>query len=277
MRFHKNIARLAVPLLSAITITSCTKLNEDLNSTLTSAQVANNPGSTAGLLAAAYADLGGLLHSQDLLFCLQENTTDEALVPTRGGDWDDNGVWRVLHNHKWNADHAYILNVFNSFNKLNFDATNVLLFNPSATQIAEARFLRAFALYNILDLYGQYPYREPGEDLLKAPIVKTGAEAIDFIIAELDAIMGTLPAGGAPNLASKNAAKTLLMKCYLNKGAYLNRAAPTFAAADMQKVITIGNEIISSNAYSYTTNYFDNFAVDNDQKSKEAIFTYKNL
>ncbi len=68
MRFHKNIARLAVPLLSAITITSCTKLNEDLNSTLTSAQVANNPGSTAGLLAAAYADLGGLFHPGLIIF-----------------------------------------------------------------------------------------------------------------------------------------------------------------------------------------------------------------
>ena len=85
------------------------------------------------LLAAAYADLGGPLTAQDLLFSLQENTSDEALVPTRGGDWDDNGVWRVLHAHTWNADHQYVLNVFNALNKVNFDATNVLAFNPHSS------------------------------------------------------------------------------------------------------------------------------------------------
>lgn len=276
MKLNKNISRFAIPLLSALTITSCTKLNEELNSTLTSAQVANTPGSTAGLLAAAYADVGGLMTSQDLMFSLTENTTDEALVPTRGGDWDDNGVWRVLHNHKWNADHAYILSVFNGLNKLNFDATNVLLFKPTDTQAAEARFLRALSLYHLLDLYGQYPYREPGENLLNAPVVKSGADGIDFIISELNEILPKLPADNAITLANPDAAKVLLMKCHLNKGAFLNRAAPTFDAGDMQKVIALGTEIMNSNKYSYTTEYFDNFAVDNNIKSKEGIFSYPN-
>ena len=44
----------------------------------------------------------------------------------------------------------------------------------------------------------------------------------------------------------------------------------------MQQVITLGNAIISSGRYSYTPNYFDNFSVDNDVKSKEGIFAYPN-
>ena len=128
------------------------------------------------LLQAAYTDL--TLYSSDIgqIFNLQENSTDESLVPTRGGDWDDNGAWRVMHNHTWNADLGSILNTFNSLNKLNFDATNVLAFNPTPAQAAQARFLRALSLYELLNLFGQYPFRNPGDNLLNAPTVKHGAE-----------------------------------------------------------------------------------------------------
>jgi starch-binding outer membrane protein, SusD/RagB family len=278
MKNNKIFNRFIIPLLSvAIINNSCTKLDENLNSTLTSSQVAATPGSTDGLLAAAYSDLGGLLHGQDQLFSLQENTTDESLVPTRGGDWDDNGVWRVLHSHKWNADHGQLLSVFNNLNKLNFDATNVLLFKPSLSQEAQARFLRAFALFNLLDLYGQYPFRNPGENLLNAPVVKTGTEGIDFIISELNAVLPNLSSSNSNTIANPDAVRVLLMKCYLNKGAFLNRATPTFAATDLQSVITLGTNIINSNKYTLNANYFDNFSVDNDVKSKEGIFTYPNF
>lgn len=259
----------------------CTKLDEGLNSTLTNSQTAAALGAngTALLLNAAYADIGGPLTGQDLLFSLEENTSDEALVPTRGGDWDDNGVWRVLHAHTWNADHQYILNVFNALNKASFDATNVLAFKPTAAQAAEARFLRALVLYYQLDLYGQYPVRDPGEDLRKAPLVRTGADAVNFIINELTAILPDLPADNGPGRANPAACRTLLMKCYLQKGAFINRVTPTFDAADMNQVIALGNAIISSNKYSYNANYFDNFSASNGTTAaapKEAIFTYVN-
>ncbi len=259
--------------------TGCTKLDENLNGSLTKAEVTATLGSTgtALLLNAAYADLGGPLTSQDLLFSLEENTSDEALVPTRGGDWDDNGVWRVLHAHTWNADHAYILNVFNALNKASFDATNVLSFNPTAAQAAEAKFIRALVLYYQLDLYGQYPIREPGEDVRNPPLVRTGADAINFIITELTAALPNLPTANGPGRANPDACRTLLMKCYLQKGALINRAAPTFDAADMNQVITLGTAIINSGKYGYSSNYFDNFGPNNTSTAaREAIFTYVN-
>jgi hypothetical protein len=268
---YKKITIFSVLLIAAVT--SCTKLDEKLQSTLTYQQAATLP--TSLLLQAAYVDIGAPFTNQDQVFSLQENSTDESLVPTRGGDWDDNGVWRVLHNHSWNADHGQILTVFNNLNKLQFDATNVLAFTPTPLQAAEARFLRAFALYSLFDLYGQYPYREPSENLLNAPVVKTGAAAIDFIISELTAILPTL-GSGASSTANADACRFLLMRCYLNRGAFLNRAAPTFAVADMQQVITLGNAILGNTKYSYTPNYFDNFSFDNGVKSKEAIFAYAN-
>jgi hypothetical protein len=281
MIHYKKITKIALLLAVVGAISSCTKLNEKLNSTLTNAQVSSSLGAagTGLLLGAAYGDLAAngtnLLTGQDQLFSLEENSTDESLVPTRGGDWDDNGVWRVIHNHTWNADHGQILSVFNNLNKLNFDATNVLGFNPSKGQAAEARFLRAFALFYLTDLYGQFPIRNPGDNLLLAPDVKAGADAINFIISELTAIIPDLPAANGPALANVDAANVLLMHCYLQKGTFANRAAPTFDPADMAQVISLGTAIMGSGKYVYTANYFDNFTPTN-HSSKEAIFLYPN-
>lgn len=103
-------------------------------------------------------------------------------------------------------------------------------------------------------------------------------EAIDFVISELNTVLPDLP-GAVASMnfrANPDAARVLLMKCYLNRGAFENRASPTFADADMQQVITLGNNIINSGRYSFTPNYFDNFSVDNDVKSKEGIYAYQN-
>jgi len=278
MKFYNNITKFALPLIAVFAMSGCTKLNEGLGSNLANAQVSGALGSagTGLLLSAAYSDIGGPLTGQDQLFSLMENSTDESLVPTRGGDWDDNGVWRVVHNHTWNADHGQITTVFNNLNKINFDATNVLGFNPSAGQAAEARFLRALSLYYLLDLYGQFPVRNPGDNLLLPPTVYAGAAGAAFILSELNAILPNLPSTNATNQANPDACRVLIMKCLLQQGTWANRAAPTFASADLASVITLGNNtIINSGKYKYTANYFDNFNPTNDNSS-EAIFRYQN-
>lgn len=263
--------------LIGIVTASCSKLNEDLNSTLTNPQVTSSFRASGPqlILSGAYADLT-FLAGQDQLFSLEENSTDESLVPTRGGDWDDNGVWRVIHAHTWNADHGQILSVFNSLNKLNFDATNVLGFKPTPTQAAQAKVLRAFSLYYLMDLYGQYPIRNSGENLLLAPTVRSGQAGIDSIINDITVSIPDLPAPGNPALVNSDVAKVLLMKCYLQKGTFINRVTPTFDPADLAQVISIGKSIISSNKYSYMANFFDNFSVNNNT-STEAIWLYPNV
>jgi len=268
---------LSISILVIIIIAGCTKLDQQLNGTLTNEQAAKALGA-AFVLQTAYNDVGRPYSDMGNIFALEEVTTDECLVPTRGGDWDDNGKWRALHQHAWTVDGVdVILAQFNALNKINFDATNVLTpsFNATATQAAEARFIRALALYQLLDLYGQYPYRNAGDNLLNAPVVYRGDSAINFIISELTTILPQIPATNGKSQANQDAVKALLMKCYLNKGAFLNRANPTFANTDMQQVITLGNQIINGGKYSYSTNYFDNFNPTND-KSPEGIFAYPN-
>ena len=264
--------------LATAAIVSCTKLDQKLNSTLTNNQAANALGAngTQLLLQTAYNDVGSMYSDPGNIFALEEVTADECVVPTRVGDWDDNGKWRALKKHSWNADGVdIILNQFNALNKLNFDATNVLAFNPTKQQAAEARFLRALALYQLLDLYGQYPFRNPGDNLLNAPKVYFGDSAVQFIIDELTTVVPDLPDNTTMDKAGKDAANFLLMKLYLNRGAFINREAPTFDDADMQKVISLGTAIINSGKYDYMANYFDNFNPTNSG-TKEGIFGYPN-
>jgi len=196
--------------------------------------------------------------------------------PTRGPDWDDNGIWRSLHNHSWDADHAFLGNTFGELLQIVFSTSNLLQFSPSASVAAESRLLRAFVVNSVLDGWGQVPYRADPSDLLSDAEVLDAQGAIDLIINEIDAISNDLPDGPA-NRANKDAAKVLKMKTLLNKGMYLNRAAPTFDGGDMSQVIAIADDIINSGKYSLATNYFDNFAPNNDQISSENIFTAENI
>ncbi|WP_212001090.1 RagB/SusD family nutrient uptake outer membrane protein [Chitinophaga sp. HK235] len=272
----KYIFRSALVIASVVGFQACS-LNEQLGSTLTKNQ-ADSVIKVPALLKGAYDNLQMPYQDFGNTWGLSQMSTDETVGPTRGGDWDDNGVWRALHEHTWNADHAHIQNAFTNLLTLQFSATNVLNFKPDKNQAAQARFLRALSMFTVLDLWGQVPFRNPSDTLLNAPKVMKAQEALDFIIAELNAIqgdLGTRPATAA-YVANQDAVRFLLMKCYLNKGAFLNRAAPTFDAADMQKVIQLADQIKATGAYNLGTDYFDNFARDNDVKSKENIFTQQN-
>jgi hypothetical protein len=272
MRLHK----IAFILFSSLSLLGCSKLDEKLEGTLTQSQ-AQTVADINTLMQAVYNSLRTPFQVQDQVYSLEENSSDEVAVPTRGGDWDDNGNWRVMTTHNWTQDHSQIGNAFNSLLQAVFNATNVLTFKPSAQQAAEARFVRAFAMFTVLDLFGQVPYRQTGENLLNPPEVLKGIEAWNFILSEVNAIKDQLPDAPPAYKANKDAARVLLMKLYLNKGAFTNRQAPTFDAADMNQVIALADQIITGGKYTLANNVFDNYTPDNDVKSTENIFTNQNI
>ncbi len=257
---------------------ACTDLEETLKEDLTKTaaeEYLNANTDVAALLRGCYDGLRLPFQDQSRFWAASQHTTDETLGPTRGPDWDDNGIWRVLHTHTWTADHSFLSSTFNELLQVVFSTTNVLNFNATAQQKAEARFLRAFIMFTVADGWNQVPYRQPGENLLNAPNVLKGAEALDFVIAELNAIIADLP-DGPVNRANKNAARGLLMRAYLNKGTFADRQNPSFPQADMNQVINLADQIIATNQYSLDDNYFDNFAPNNDQVSSENIWTAEN-
>ncbi len=266
----KNIKKLCV-LFVALTMFSCTKLNEELRSEL---EISNSGITADQLLIGTYNNISQTFQGNSNLWAAQEISSDEAIAPTRGPDWDDNGEWRALYLHTWNNNQGQVRGAFGDLLNAQFAASNVLQFKPSPQQAAEARYLRALSMYWVLDGYDQVPYRENLIDYKILPKTLKGLEALDFIVSELNAILATLPDTGPAYLANKNAARALLMKIYLNKGVYANRAAPTFSPADMNQVIALADQIITSNKYSLLDRYFDNFSPDNNVKSTENIFTF---
>lgn len=266
----KQLKYLTVVLGAAVAV-SCTKLEEVQRDSV------NFQRATAtGLLQGAYNSLGGL-QTQDVVWALMEHSSDEALGPTRGPDWDDNGVWRVIHNHQWDADHSVVRNTFNSLLTAQFSATAVLEQSPTASEAAQARFIRALSVFLVLDLYDQVPFREDLKDLKQLPTTLKGSAAADKVISELNAALASLPDAGANTwVANKDAARVLLMKTYLNRGVYANRVTPTFAAADMNQVITLADQILGNARYALSDNFFTNFAPNNNSASKELIYTLEN-
>ncbi|MBC7947450.1 MAG: RagB/SusD family nutrient uptake outer membrane protein [Chitinophagaceae bacterium] len=272
------IVLLAVSLIGL----NCTKLEEKFGGDLSASQVTGGSSSASALLLGTYNSMRTTFQDQTRVYCLWEMTTDELIGPTRGPDWDDNGVWRVLHEHKWDGENIRLREGFNDLLGTTYAATNLLQFSPTPQQAAEARFLRAFAQFMVLDGWDQVPYRDPGESVLEPSRVRKGSEALDFIMTELTAIMNDLPNGGGANKprANKDAARVLLMKCYLNKGVFASNAtrnAPTFAAADMNQVIALADQVINTGNYSFASNYFDNFAPANTTIGSENIWTQENV
>ncbi len=259
---------------------ACTDLEEQLNEDLTGAEaqdLLNANADIESLLQAAYEGLRLPFMDQSRFWAAQQHTSDETIGPTRGPDWDDGGVWRSLHDHTWSSTHAFLGSTFNELLQVVFTTTNILTFEAVATpaQLAEAKFLRAFCMFAVADGWGQVPFRQPGDNLLEPSTVLTGDAAVDFIITELNDIMGDLP-DGPTHRANKDAAKVLLMKAHLNKGTFASREAPKFDNADMQQVITLADQIINSASYSLDADYFDNFAPNNDAVSSENIWTGEN-
>ena len=261
--------------LSVLTISiSCTDLEiEQTDSAFDESLCSGFAGvDPTASLDGLYNDLRGQIQGQEGLYALNEVSSDELLVPTRGTDWGDNGVWRNLHDHNWNPLHRDVKNTWNSFNQNVYRASLIIdaRSNASTQEVAEAKFLRGLSTFWIVDLYGQAPFRTPDEGPEVNPSVKTRAEAFDFAIQDLTEALPNLPTAGPSaslNKATKAAANYLLAKLYLNKHIYLNTTAD---AADMTKVVTYV-DAIKADGFALASGYFDVFK--NDVDSETILFT----
>ena len=204
-------------------------------------------------------------------YALQEVSSDALLVPTRGTDWGDNGLWRTLHQHTWDANHPHILNTWNDWNSSVFNASEIIDDRSGATsaQIASASFARAFAMFIILDNYGQVPFRAPDEGPEIDPRVFTSQEALDFIISDLDVAIAGLPSIAALDIDNLNrgtlaSAQFLKAKVLLN--AHIYRGEDQANAADMEEVISLVDEI-ADQGFSLQQGYFDIFKAEADTET----------
>ena len=124
-------------------------------------------------VAALYTNIGGYENSQGLqgttrgVYDFNTLTTDEAMIPVRGGDWYDGGFWERLYLHKWGVNDQSIREVWEYLfkvvilsnksievlekNRANFDEKKIDQY------IAEVRAFRGIYYYYLLDLFARVP------------------------------------------------------------------------------------------------------------------------
>ncbi len=251
-------------------VLSCTDLElEESDSLIAPSGEFSGVADPASALEGLYNNVYGQLGDQANLYALQEVTSDEFVVPTRGVDWGDNGVWRTLHDHSWNPIHTFVLNAWNQQNANVYNATTIIDSRSNATpeQVAGAKFIRAHAMFWIVDMYRQVPFRTPDEGPEVNPTIFTVDQSLELILQDLSEAIPNLPSTGPVGeenrFASKAAANYLLAKVLLNKHVYLE-TEPN--AADMTAVVN-AVDAIKADGYDLQSGYFDIFKPEVDTET----------
>ncbi len=251
--------------------------------TLATGSEVASPPDVPPSLAPVYEQLRTLASMEGYL-ALQEVATDQTMVPTRGAEWDDGGRWRALTQHEWTASHEDVAiawdRSFQGVHRANAAIAGLQVAanrgEPGASRLlAEARFLRAFFYWTLLDLFGQVPLVTTVEEsrgvvdpknASTLPAQSTRSEVFDFVRSELEAVASTLPSATQIEYgrASQEAASALLARLYINSGVYTG-------SSNWDKAADAAQKVIDSGSFALMANYYDNFAADNEQVSESIL------
>ena len=292
MNYIKKIA-LLIPTLLLI---AC---HDDLDQTpidpdsFTETNVFANADEAKGALAKLYASLAltgqqgpagqaditgideGTSQYSRLLFSLNELTTDNAVV-----GWGDPGLPN-LHAMNWGAGNDFTTGMYyrlaQEVSFTNSFIENAQLLNDNAeveAYIAEARFLRAFAYFNLMDLFGSVPLvTVVSTDL---PEQSTRAEIFNFVEGELLEIQNTLKESGANEYGrvDRVAAWALLSKLYLNAEVWTGTARYTDAITYAEMTINSSYSINTTDANGNGSAYDELFLADNNANGAQNEFIF---
>ncbi len=192
---------------TSMTFTSC--LKDDMKDRLTEDDIYNTKSDLyVNAVASLYNYIGGYNESEGLqgtcrgIYDYNTLTTDEAIIPIRGGDWYDGGLWNAMYQHKWTDDDEslydtwkYIYKVIVLANKSleKIEEKSYLLQNDEKSEyMAEVRAVRALMYYEAMDLFGRVPLVTSSSD--KENVVQSErSEVFRFVFNELQSILPYLP------------------------------------------------------------------------------------
>ena len=214
------------------------------------------------VLIGGYTDLYGLLGNHNSYWSLQEVSTDEAIIPTRGADWGDGGQWVRVHRHEYLPNEGAVNNAWTKLYGA-ITTSNRLLeqlpeLNSELAQefLPELRGLRALYYWYLMDLYGNVPLITSFTGGETAPTTRPRAEIYNFVVSELNAIIPLLPEDPAYARITRPVAQAMLAKVYLNAEVYTGQARYAEALA-------LCNTLISSGDFTLEPDYFSNFNTNN--------------
>ena len=294
---------------ASMTLCFCGCLDEHPKDQLDQEAIYNNADNIyKNAVASLYNYIGSNQESEGLqgtcrgIYDYNTLTTDEAMIPIRGGDWYDGGLWENMYQHKWNANDIYFYDVWKYLFKV------IVLSNQSLSVIdshkrlltaeqardytAEVRAVRALFYYYAVDMFGRVPIVTSYDVKLEQVVQSERSEVFKFIIDELQDV--------APQLADEHSNKEgdyygrvtrpvvnfLLAKLALNAEIYTDDNWTDGKRQDGRNIYFNVNgkkknawetciwycEQLTQKGYELESNYASNFAVHNES-SKENIFT----
>lgn len=285
----KIILSIGVAALSCFCLTSCLKDLDALPLNPTDATAESVYGTeldayVAGLSKVyqslfsidGVSNVGNTSHAQFLMgyWLLGECTTDEAKAAWSGDTWP-----HYLNNNTWDAaqlDPTYGLYAHamlgvayvNEFLQQTADDKLTARGVPDDVRRSiqslrcEARFIRAFHYWALVDVFGNIPFVDESSPIGKNPPVrKTRTEAFDWLVKELEELAASeyMPAAASnyPR-ADKGSVLGLLVRLYLNAEVYIGTPMWSEAATACEKIFAL-------DAYELCPEYSWLFCGDNGE------------
>lgn len=198
-------------LLAALSMTSCLdehpkdQLDED-------AIYGSAPDIYINAVASLYNYIGGANESEGIqgtcrgIYDYNTLTTDEAMIPIRGGDWYDGGLWNAMYQHRWTADDQSLYDTWKYIYKVIVLANKSLDIISSKSGLlsaaqqeeyrAEVRAIRAMFYYYAMDMFGRVPLVLSTDEQRYSSLFQGQTDrssVFHFVFQELQQVLPSLP------------------------------------------------------------------------------------
>ena len=243
-------------------------------------------------VATLYNYIGGATDGQGLqgtcrgIYDLQTFGSDEAMIPTRGTDWYDGGIWQELYRHDWTPGHPMLGNAWSYLYKVITLCNRSLELLESHQHLldevqyveytAEVRALRAIYYWYLMDLFGRIPIITTSKTSLSQLEQMPRSQIFKFVCTELQQV--------CPNLHHENSARPgdyygrvtyhvacfVLAKLMLNAEVYLDNNWTDGDHPD-GSALTISVDGKTMNAWEATIYYCDQ--LENADYELEELYT----
>ncbi|MGB3546157.1 MAG: RagB/SusD family nutrient uptake outer membrane protein [Saprospiraceae bacterium] len=267
----RSVAILLLALL-ALPFNSCTDLEPEIFSDLTSENFPRGSGDIIASVASTYTRLYPLQNHGGFWSSI-EVASDEIMIPQRGSDWFDGGIWLRQHRHQylpteghlngaWLFLYQGVLQANNTIKLVNSaGSAEFLTTEEIALYDAEMRSLRALFYYWLTDAFGDVPLITGDEpEVAREPTQNSREEIYNFVISELEAVAGALPNEKSTDTYARfnyAANQALLSRIYLNSEVLTG--TPRY-----EEAARAADNVINTSLFELTDDYFENFVPGNN-------------
>lgn len=229
-------------------------------------------------------------------------TTDEAIIPIRGGNWYDGGLWKNMYDHTWTATDTDLYNVWKYLYKVIVLSTKsletiekhkaLLTEQQRVDYAAEVRAVRAMYYYYAMDMFGRIPILQSSTQKTADIRQSNRSDVFWYVVKELQDVAPLLAnehsnlQGNYYGRVTRPVAWFLLAKLSLNAEVYTDDDWTDSSRPDGKTIMfdIEGNkknawqtcihycDLIATAGYTLEADYTKNFAVHNEG-STENIFT----